>query len=970
MRSWVLRDKRPRALRGDEVMGRLSRWVVIATCCGSVLLLHTVGTVRAETAESSNTERTSDQFEGSLPPDTRSRLAPPTQAKAAPANSKLDAPLDQIVRTAQIGQDARRQALRASGLPDTGDRIVVVIEAENTASARSAAILAGATVQSEFQDLIQIELPISSIEQLANAPGVRRIRLPMYGFPEAVSSEGVRWTGADVWQQAERTGSGARVAVLDGGFAGYQTRQTQGDLPASLTVMSFTANGDITGGGTNHGTVAAEIVYDMAPSAQLFLVNFKTEVELGNAVTWIVSQGIHVVNMSVGYPVIAGRGDGTGYFANIINYANANGVFWVQAAGNQAESRWGGNYRNTTGDSFHEWSGTDFANGALLIAGQQTCVYLRWDSWPVTSQDFDIYLLNSSGQIVAGSAHLQNGSQQPIENFCYTSSTTSPYYVVVQRYSGIASPRLDLELFNVAAMQFSVAAGSISIPGDAANAFTVGAINVASVDSTIEPFSAQGPTVDGRVKPDIAGPDGVTTGSLGPQGATGTSFSAPHVAGAAALIKGANLSATPAQIRFSLEAWASDRGTAGKDNLYGAGRMCLGTISTSAPIPVAPLQVQLLSQPVRLVDTRATSGLQGAGQPMIGYGCARRYVIAGFGGVPGDAFGIIANVTTVNNVSSAHLTVWPSGQPMPPTSNMNFAPIEPAIANMAVIRLGAGGQIDVVGALGVDVLIDVVGYIASPVAGTSRLNLLPQPQRLADTRPGSGFQGAGQALLGFATPTCFQVAGQAGVPADAQGILANIGTSSHPSAAYLTAWPSGQPLPVASNLNYAPFQSAIANMAVVRIGTDGKLCVVGAAGVNVLIDIVGYLSVSTGAQVNLFSQPQRLVDTRPNSGYQGAGAPMIGFFTAREYLVASQVGVPADATGILANVTTFNHPSTAHLTIWPSGQSLPTTSNLNYAVEEPAIANMAIIRIGDGGKVSVIGAPGLNAIIDVVGFIR
>ena len=53
----------------------------------------------------------------------------------------------------------------------------------------------------------------------------------------------------------------------------------------------------------------------------------------------------------------------------------------------------------------------------------------------------------------------------------------------------------------------------------------------------LESFSSRGPTDDGREKPEICGYDGVST----PGGTfSGTSASAPHVAGMAALLLDAN----------------------------------------------------------------------------------------------------------------------------------------------------------------------------------------------------------------------------------------------------------------------------------------------------------------------------------------------------------------------------------------------------------------------------------------------
>ncbi|MFZ1753621.1 MAG: S8 family serine peptidase, partial [Caldilineaceae bacterium] len=58
---------------------------------------------------------------------------------------------------------------------------------------------------------------------------------------------------------------------------------------------------------------------------------------------------------------------------------------------------------------------------------------------------------------------------------------------------------------------------------------------------------------------------------------SGTSAAAPHVAGAAALVKQAYPQASPAEIRAFLQGRALDVGAAGRDTQTGVGRLWLGT---------------------------------------------------------------------------------------------------------------------------------------------------------------------------------------------------------------------------------------------------------------------------------------------------------------------------------------------------------------------------------------------------------
>ncbi|MBM3188880.1 MAG: S8 family peptidase [Chloroflexi bacterium] len=121
----------------------------------------------------------------------------------------------------------------------------------------------------------------------------------------------------------------------------------------------------------------------------------------------------------------------------------------------------------------------------------------------------------------------------------------------------------------VAAGNDGPAAYTIGPPGAARQVITVGATD----DSDrVGYFSSRGPTLDGRVKPDIVlpGVDIVAARAVGTNmgtmvndyytGATGTSMAAPHAAGVCALLLQAEPGLTPQQIKARLMDSAIDLG--------------------------------------------------------------------------------------------------------------------------------------------------------------------------------------------------------------------------------------------------------------------------------------------------------------------------------------------------------------------------------------------------------------------------
>ena len=84
-----------------------------------------------------------------------------------------------------------------------------------------------------------------------------------------------------------------------------------------------------------------EIVYDIAPDAEYWLVNYHTPDQFAQAVAYlrdVVHPNIVVHSNSF----LFGRFDGTGFFAQQVDSLAAQGTIWVNSAGNYRLNHWEG----------------------------------------------------------------------------------------------------------------------------------------------------------------------------------------------------------------------------------------------------------------------------------------------------------------------------------------------------------------------------------------------------------------------------------------------------------------------------------------------------------------------------------------------------------------------------------------------------------------------------------------------------
>jgi len=539
-----------------------------------------------------------------------------------PTISNMTSDLNRLSNSWGISQNQALTDAIQMGLEISGNQILVTIIASDLPQA-DAIVNAlpglGAQVTARYQYWIDASIPVGVLAQVAALPGVNEVRplIEVYPLQEEINNppipesllredgmtdfalpagsvltQGVAASKANTWHNAGWYGQGVKIGIIDS-FQGYTTAQALGELPATVYTYG-TLNL-----GSPHGTAVAEIIYDMAPQAILTLSSPTSAVDMANKIITLASQGNRIISSSMGY-YNAEAGDGVGAVSSAIATAYASyGTLYVQAAGNQAQYNWQGNFRDGDNDRYMNFTSSASVEvnllnkGALIPGGYPISLYLRWNDWNAnrngnaSAQDYDLYLAQwtgSSWQIIASSEGDQSiASLTPTEQIGVYTPATGYYGFLVYRYSATGNAVIDVMGHNAPSFKQNIASLSLVDPATSAYSFSVAALNRTS-PYALEPYSSRGRTMGpggtlaaGLQQPWISGYANVNTWAYGPNAFNGTSSATPHVAGAAALVWSAYPAYGPGDVRNFLQNRAVDMGTAGYDATYGRGRLNLGT---------------------------------------------------------------------------------------------------------------------------------------------------------------------------------------------------------------------------------------------------------------------------------------------------------------------------------------------------------------------------------------------------------
>lgn len=361
-----------------------------------------------------------------------------------------------------------------------------------------------------------------------------------------------------------------------------------------------------------------------------------------------------------------------------------------------------------------------------------------------------------------------------------------------------------------------------------------------------------------------------------------------------------------------------------------------------------------LPTPVRLADTRVAAGA-------FGYTTVApntlRINVTGRPDVADNAIAAVVSVSLLDSEGPGYLTVYPAGEAVPIASNVNSDVVDRTISNLAHVKIGTGGNIDLFRGVRSDVAVDLVGYYTpatSDVAAGRLVTLADGSRRATDTRIGGTPLAAGaQRAVDLAV---------AGVPDSAAAVVVTLTAVGAPVGGWSLS-SMGATAPSVKSLVLDRLGQTRAAQAIVPLDAgDTRVVVRATAGGNFVVDVVGWYTGASDPESSngLFipSAPKRRLDTR-NSTWL---APWGG--STFEVDVASPV---TNVQAVTMNLTVLRPWDNGYFTAYPAGLARPTVSGLNTSAWPQTIAGHVVARVSDRG-LAVFTSAGAHIVVDITGY--
>ncbi|MGD9995915.1 MAG: DUF4394 domain-containing protein [Ilumatobacteraceae bacterium] len=239
--------------------------------------------------------------------------------------------------------------------------------------------------------------------------------------------------------------------------------------------------------------------------------------------------------------------------------------------------------------------------------------------------------------------------------------------------------------------------------------------------------------------------------------------------------------------------------------------------------------------PARLFDSRDPGNTKPGAFGYVNVQVAGRFGVPLLG-----VSAVIVNLTATEADEPGFIQAYASGTPQPGTSNLNVERTGGTVSNLAVVPVGADGQIVLFTQKGAHLIVDVAGWYSNEFGrgGYSGLFVPVDPSRVLDTRDGTGAAPKPVPALGTIDVT---IAGRAGVPEDGvAGVVANLTAVDTAAPGFVTMYPAGTPLALVSSLNVDVVGQIVPNLVASPLSSGGKVSIFHQTGGNLVADVAGW----------------------------------------------------------------------------------------------------------------------------------
>lgn len=525
--------------------------------------------------------------------------------------------------SAGIGAHEKISPILLADIQPKGDRPFPILVVSSSRMETLAALGdLGMTVTASRGALIQATVTSQQVSEIIREPTVRKLYpVSATTWSGLTATEGLEAMRVDALINATGlSGDGVIVGLLSDSFNCDRREQTaidDGDIPI-VTVFKESPFCDT---GLDEGRALAEIVHDIAPAAKMFFhTGFSGPVDFAQGIRDMADSGADVIVDDIGYFLMPFLQES--FIDEAIEDVVSEGVIYVSSAGNSGNSGhmeefdWVERVHPVSGHMsvINRFPSGDTGKRISVPVQSSFTMFFQWDDPSALNRpdqnpdgDVDLYLLDGQGQVVAQAGDFNMESGVPVEILQFFNGNGSgggpgrdEYTLVLELSQGVPPSEYFWVLQN-SSSDIDWAGSKERAPtifGHANNpsAITVGAIAASRsplVNSSVSPtpnaFSSFGglprlldasgaPTRKIPLKPDVTAVDGVNTSFFGLDidqdgfpNFSGTSASAPHIAGIVALLLEKDPSLSPTAVRAKLQQSALDLPPRGFDSQSGAG---------------------------------------------------------------------------------------------------------------------------------------------------------------------------------------------------------------------------------------------------------------------------------------------------------------------------------------------------------------------------------------------------------------